>query len=321
MNAYQNPTGVGVKTAFACSAVTLKLKSLRIAKPLPQQALVSRKFFQVLASIAAVGLVEPVVVTAAGEPSNLYRVLDGRLRLEALRRLDMEEALCLITTDDEAYTYNKHVSHLSQAQDARMIAKALAHGVSREHLATVLGIGPGTVRQKQMLLTGICREAQALLADKTCPGATFTALKAMRPTRQIEAAELMCGQGNFASSFAKAILAATPPELLELHRPGKRKVTNDLSAQLARLEKELAILQAQVSVTEEGYGIDHLHLSVATSYIASLMREEAVSSWLSRVYPEYSVHFQSVVNEVEVTNGPRKAVKLPFLPSYASAAV
>jgi ParB-like chromosome segregation protein Spo0J len=321
MNPYLDPTGAGIKTAFASAAVPLKLSILRIARPLPAPALASKKFYQVLASIAAVGLVEPVVVTAVGEPSESYRVLDGRLRIEALRRLDKDEALCLVTTDDEAYTYNKHISRLSQAQDARMITKALAHGVSRERLATVLGIEPGTVRQKQMLLAGICREAQALLADKTCPGNTFIALKAMRPTRQIEAAELMCGQGNFASSFAKAILAATPPELLEPQRYSKRKLNSDLAAQLARLEKELAILQTQVGAVEQGYGIDHLHLAVAASYVASLMRNEAVTAWLIDQYPEYSSHFQSVANEAEAASEPQRSIRLPFTRKPAVAAV
>jgi ParB-like chromosome segregation protein Spo0J len=321
MNLYLDPAGAGVKTAFVDAAVPLKLSALRITRPLPAPALVSKKFFQVIASIAAVGLVEPVVVTAVGEPAESYRVLDGRLRLEALRRLDKDEALCLVTTDDEGYTYNKHISRLSQAQDARMIAKALTHGVSRERLATVLGIEPGTVRQKQMLLEGICREAQALLADKTCPGATFAALKAMRPTRQIEAAELMCGQGNFASSFAKAILAATPSEFLEPQRHSKRKITADLSAQLARLEKELAALQAQVGAVEEGYGVDHLHLAVATSYIASLMRNESVTAWLIEQYPEYSSRFQSVANEAEASCKPRRSMRLPFKRRLATGAV
>ncbi|MDB5831299.1 MAG: hypothetical protein JWR14_1129 [Caballeronia sp.] len=64
------------------------------------------------------------------------------------------------------YTYNKHIGRLSQAQDARMLTKATAHDVSHERLATVLGIEPGTVGRKQTLLDGICREVQALLADK-----------------------------------------------------------------------------------------------------------------------------------------------------------
>jgi len=102
MNPYLDPSGVGIKTAFASAAVPLKLSTLRISRPLPAPALLSKKFYQVLASIAAVGLVEPVVVTAVGEPAESYRVLDGRLRLEALRRLDKDEALCLVTTDDEA---------------------------------------------------------------------------------------------------------------------------------------------------------------------------------------------------------------------------
>ena len=95
MNPYLDPSGVGIKTAFASAAVPLKLSTLRISRPLPAPALVSKKFYQVLASIAAVGLVEPVVVTAVGESAESYRVLDGRLRLEALRRLGKRPILDL----------------------------------------------------------------------------------------------------------------------------------------------------------------------------------------------------------------------------------
>lgn len=310
----ENPLAAsgGVQFAFGKEAVTLKLSSLRFGTPLPPSALKGQKYYQVLASVATVGLVEPVIAVADKDSAESYRVLDGRLRVEALRSLNKEDVLCLLTVDDESYTYNKHISRLTQAQDGRMIAKAIARGVPRDRLAAVLGIAPNTVKRRAMMLDGICREVQAMLADKVCPGTTFAALKSMRPTRQIEAAELMCSQGNFASSFAKAILAATPPELLEAKHSKRRKDTGDLAAQLSRLEKELATLQSQVGAIEEDYGIEHLHLTVAASYIASLMRNEAVNNWLIEQYPEYSYQFQAVANEVEAATEPRPPLKLPF---------
>ncbi|WP_254358639.1 plasmid partitioning protein RepB C-terminal domain-containing protein [Paraburkholderia sp. CNPSo 3281] len=78
------------------------------------------------------------------------------------------------------------------------------------------GIEVGTAQRWSSLLDGISDGAAALLADKACPATTFKALKQMKPSRQMEAVELMCGQGNFTSAFARAIVAATPPEQLEI---------------------------------------------------------------------------------------------------------
>jgi hypothetical protein len=55
----------------------------------------------------------------------------------------------------------------------------------------------------------------------------------------------MCGQGNFTSAFARAIVAATPPDLLE--RLAKQSTNNELTEQLSRLEQELATLQTTVA--------------------------------------------------------------------------
>lgn len=299
-----------LRQAFASETRMLKLKDLNFITPIPASALTSKKFLQILASVATVGLVEPVAVIEDSDHAGSFRVLDGRLRVEALRRLNRDDAPCMTATDDESYTYNRHISRLTPVQDARMIARAIEHGVSQERIATVLGISKGTVRQKAVMLDGICREAQALLADKNCPGRTFSALKSMRPPRQVEAAELMCGQGNFASTFARAILAATPPELLEPTRY-KRK-TGDLGEQLVQLERELASLQSQVGMIEESYGVNHLHLSVAASYVSTLMANEVIAQWLIEQYPEYSSQFQTIANEADSAHEPRRPIKLPF---------
>ena len=51
--------------------------------------------------------------------------------LEALRELAAQNALCLISTDDEAYTYNKRVNRLATVQEHFMILRALERGVPR----------------------------------------------------------------------------------------------------------------------------------------------------------------------------------------------
>ena len=117
--------------------------------------------------------------------------------------------------------------------------------------------------------------------------------------RQVEAAELMRGQNNYTVTFAKAILAATPEAQLVDSRKkkpgGERAITAE---QIARLERELASLQAQVKSVEETYGIDNLHLTVTKGYIRKLLGNARVVRWLSQHRQEYLTEFQSVA-EIE----------------------
>ena len=96
----------------------------------------------------------------------------------------------------------------------------------------------------------------------------------------------MCGQGNFTSAFARAILAATPQGQLEERQLTSRSSRNELTVQLGKLERELAVLQTNVTQTDEHYGIEHLHLTVSTTYIATLMGNENVSKWMTNRHPE-----------------------------------
>ncbi|MGF6596330.1 ParB-like chromosome segregation protein Spo0J [Paraburkholderia sp. GAS448] len=286
-----------LKAAFESQPVMLQLDALDSSRALPKTATSGQKFLQILASIAAIGLVEPLIVVRINGTGKAFRILDGRLRVEAMQRLGLNEALCLIATDDEAYTYNKHISRLTSAQDARMIAKAIEHGVPRERIALVLGIEVDTVKRRASLLDGISHETAALLADKACPATTFDALKLMKPLRQVEAVELMCGQGNFTSAFARAIVAATAPEQLEHGADARRESGNEVVEQLAKLERELATLQATVAQTDERYGIEHLHLTVSVAYIATLVGNERVARWLNERNPDFAAQFETISKE------------------------
>lgn len=109
---------------------------------------------------------------------------------------------------------------------------------------------------------------------KDTPGSVkvFDILRQMTAVRQIEATDLMIGQNNFSIMFARSIRAATPENQLAAVRKGKRTgVSTPSSQQIARMERELAALQAQVKSVEDTYGIDNLHLTMARGYLVKLL--------------------------------------------------
>lgn len=280
MNTSEHPASVPVRSAFMRELVELPVTQLRVRCPLVGIATHGKKFLQVLASVATVGLVEPLVVVRQTDREDEYIVLDGRLRLEALNRLGRTTATCMFATEDETYTYNRHVNRLTAGQDARMIALAVRRGVPHDRIAAVLGVNERTVKRRVKLLNGICPDAAALLADKNCPAATFEVLKTLRPLRQLEAAELMCDQFNFTSAFARAIRLATPDEQLlpEAKHPGSQ--ADESKEQIDRLEREIAALQSKRTNLEEEYGVEHLHLAVSVSYISTLLKNKRIHAWL-----------------------------------------
>jgi len=300
MNLHDDSLPRAVQAAFERQTVELPVEVLRPHRPLVASATHCKKFLQVLASVATLGLVEPLVVIQERDTEGYYVVLDGRLRLEALRRLGKASAICLFATADETYTYNRHVNRLTAGQDARMIAQAVRRGVSQERIAAVLGVNERTVKAKVKLLTGIGPDVASLLADKNCPAATYEILKSMRPLRQLEAAELMCSQDNFSSAFARAIKLATPPEHL-ICVPASQEKDEVAQEQIDRLEREIASLQSKVTDVEERYGVEHLHLAVSLSYVTALLENENIRSWLTINAPG---HYANLHDSVTLA-GPR----------------
>ena len=202
------------KNAFLDECVRVEVANilpLKISRPAVKESL---KYQQILASIQDVGLVEPPAVTPVPGRGEHYFLLDGHLRIEALKDLGELEVDCLVATDDDTYSYNKRTNRISAVQSNKMIVRAMERGVSAERLGKALGLSPQTIKQKFRLLNGICAEAISLLGDTDCPANVFNLLRQMKPLRQIEAAELMIGNRNLSVLLAKALLAATPSDQL-----------------------------------------------------------------------------------------------------------
>jgi len=171
--------------------------------------------------------------------------------------------------------------------------RAIERGVPEEKLAEALGVDVITIRRRAKLLNGICPEVVDLLQDTATPMVVFDILKMMKPLRQIEAAELMVGQGNFSKNFANAMLVATPENQLVASKR-KPAATGASRENMARLERELSALQGQIKSVEDTFGVDTLHLTVAKGYLAKLLGAGRVVRWLAQNRPEYLGEFQAI---------------------------
>jgi len=278
---------------FESEVIWLPLVKIAPMKIIPSVVIDSEKFKRILASIREVGVIEPPVVAPRKRGQETYHLLDGHLRIEALRSLGETEVMCLVSTDDESYTYNKHINRMFTVQEHRMIVEAIKRGVSEERIASALNVNVSSIIKKRDLLEGICPEAVELLKDKMVSGNVFSLLRRMKAIRQIEVATLMSDSNNYTISYTKALLAATSRhQLVNPEKPQKIKGLDE--EQIARMEAEMSSLQGEYRLIEESYGPNVLNLTVARGYLSSLLDNSQVTKYLKQHHPEFLVQFQKI---------------------------
>ncbi len=270
--------GNSIKQGFEDNLVELPVADLFPTKTISVQSRQGRNYGQGLASIREVGLIEAPVVTPFKKGKG-YLLLDGHLRIMALKELGRERVSCLVSTDDEAYTYNKYINRLSAIQEHRMILKALQAGVSEEKLASALNLDLKTVRNKITMLAGICPEVIELLKDKPVPEHVFRALRKMKVPRQIKAAMLMNDQNRFTAAYAQALLDTTPAEQL-VNKGKPRKETPLILARQVRLEEESLALTQDIDVIKENYCSEMVDMTSVQAYLKRWLGNETVAEYL-----------------------------------------
>jgi len=259
----------------------------------------SRKFKQIIASIDNVGLIEPLTIAKPDKASGMYLLLDGHIRMIALQELGFKDAPCLIANDDERYTYNNRINRLSTIQEHFMIRRAVERGVTPSRLATALELDIEQITKKINLLNGICSEAVQLLKDKHFSANLSPVLRKMKPTRQVECVELMVATNNITVSYAQALLAATPSNML-VNEGAQKKVKGVTADQMVKMEREMANLEGQFKLVEQSYGQDVLNLVLARGYLAKVLANEAVIRFLSQNNPDILREFSAIVQTVSL---------------------
>jgi hypothetical protein len=274
-----------VKRGFQAEGMRLPLANIVLSKRIQAFLRGSKKYKQIAASIAEIGIIEPLIVyPLTGQPGK-YMLLDGHLRYDVLQQRGVAEAPCLVSAEDEAYTYNKRVNRLATIQEHYMILRAIENGVSSERIARALDVDINSIRHKVNLLDGICPEAVDMLKHKHIAAQAFRILKKMKPLRQVEVAELLIAANNYSMSYLKALFAATNQTLLlETEKP--KKVPGLSPEQMQKMEREIESVQKDLKLIEESYGTEMLNLVLARAYLLKLLNNQRVVRYLGQNHAE-----------------------------------
>lgn len=284
-----------VKVSFEMICKTIAISAILPTRIISNSTRKSAKYASVLSSICEVGIIEPpVVYPMSGSSPDKYLLLDGHLRIEALKSLGQNEVHCLIATDDETYTYNNKVSRIFPIQEHFMILKALEKGVSEDRIARALKVDVKQIRTKRNLLQGICPEAVSLLKNTPVGAETFRHLRKAKPERQIEIAEIMNMTGNHSASYCQGLIASSPKDLLvdKTKSPSKIPLTQE---ELSRMHIEMESLHRYMQQHADTYGQDLLQLVAVRGYISRILENADVLRYMYKQHSDILSGFEQIV--------------------------
>ncbi len=293
------------KLGFLPDLLLLKVNQLVPEKPVDDRMRADKKYRQIAASVKHVGVIEPLVVYRKGQGK--YRVIDGNKRLDILKEQGATDVRCLLTTDDEAYTYNKRVNYLSPIGEHFMILRALSH-VSEERIAAAADVDVATIRSKRNLLDGVCPEAVEVLKNKRVTPGAFRALRRMKPLRQVDVARFMIAANDFTERFVQALLVGTSRDQLARPPSEKKPARADMLRMRAALERETEVLLRDYQSVEATYGKEVLTLSVFCAHLKRLLGRERIARYLGKRHPDLFEQVQRVVSEMSA-EGEAGAIK------------
>jgi hypothetical protein len=289
-------TPSSVKIAFEENELRVAIAHIQPLKLVSSAIKKTSKYAKIAASIRAVGIVEPPVVARDRSEPGKYLLLDGHLRIDVLKDMGETDVTCLVSIDDEAFTYNKRVNRLAIIQEHRMILKAVERRVPEERIARALNVDVHSIVRKRKLLDGICAEVAEILKEKDIAVHTFTEFRKMVPLRQIEAAELMVAMNKYTTSYARSLLAATPQaQLVQADKPKQVRGLSD--EQMALMERESVNLEREFRIAEKSYGTDHLDLVLANGYLGKLLGNARVVRYLAQHHRDILTEFQKLAEK------------------------
>jgi hypothetical protein len=271
------------KAAFDSRIVVLPISCITPQRELTAKMKKTACYKQICTSLENVGLIEPLVVFE--QPQGVFLLLDGNTRFAIMKANGALDVACILARDDESYTYNRRVSHIPPILQHYMLLRVLENGVTEERIAAALNINVRTVCQKRDMLKGICPEVVRLLEARRLGARSFSALRKMKPLRQIETAEYMIANNNFTLPFIMAILSMTKPEMLML----APSIDSSEEVSHALLEREHEGLVRDLRAVEMSFGIDMLTLAVSVKYLERLLNNVKVKRYLEGTSPELFV--------------------------------
>jgi hypothetical protein len=288
-----------IKIDFKDFLITLAINDVATIRTNTARVKRGHKYKQILSSIQAIGIIEPPVVTW-NEKINKYILLDGHLRFEALKEIGIENVDCIISTDDESYTYNKYINKLSPIQAYNMINNALKNGVSEEKLAKALDLDMVSLRAKKNLLNNVSHEVVDLLKDKDISEKLFRLLRKMNLKRQLVAAHMMIDNNRYTYDFLKTIYDMSSDDDLIIKRV-KKNISTEVLERRMRLEEENMSLSGDIQLLQYDYGINMLKFSTVHAFLRNVMKNSNVANFIKKFDEEIFNHFTKIISIDSIT--------------------
>ena len=255
------------------------LSCLIPSKTITESMRKSVKYKTIESTINISGILQPLAIYPCredGPNKGKFKILDGHLRWEILNKLNMMEVECIISTDDEGYTYNHKVNRLSVIQEHFMIVKVLDAGVEEERLALALNVDIANIKKQRKLLNDICPEAVEILKDKNIAASTLILLRKVKPVRQVYICTLMKNSNNYSQAFMKALIITTPEDLCTTSRKG-----NKSKESIDAIQTQLELMEKNIKPIGENYRDSVYKFMLARKYIERLMRNAKIVRYLA----------------------------------------
>ena len=277
-------------------AFEMRKQSVDVAKLLPTKVIKEhtniRRFKAIVDSLPEVGLIEPLMVYPE-KSGECWLVLDGHLRLLALKQLGWKTVEIIVASEDDRFTYNARVNRLPPIQAHKMIVKAVKNGVKPERIAKALSMPMETVNTLLNLLDGVNPEATDILRDKHITAEAIRLLRKVTGLRQIEIAEVMVSANNFTKAYAEALVLATPKDQMLSPQEPKKKA-GMTAEELSRMEREMEALEKDFKSIEANYTENMMSLTLGRGYVKRLLENNRVLRHLREHHGELLTEFETI---------------------------
>lgn len=255
----------------------------------------NRGFQKILSTIKMIGLIEPLDVY---KENGHYVILNGFLRYQAFKELQINTIPCLIHSQKEAYTYNKMINRLSPVQESRMLQEALKT-LDQPTVAQVFGVKSLQYR----LSTGLLKQLDAKVINAIDKGSLSRRcakeLTYVNKQRQNQILREMEKNEDFSIAFARALIIKTPSNMRN-HGKKKKKPWAEDTERKQELVAKLETISKRYdfySNLYRQYSADLLKLYI---YVRKLITNEKTRLYLEINFPEIFEQFENIIFE---TNG------------------
>ena len=269
------------------SAIDVPIGRLR---PLRDRKISAREYGRILASIKAIGLIEPLIIYAEQDD---YVILDGVQRYKVLLEIGVTVVPCILGQQREAFTGNRMVNRVSPLQEHRMIEKSLEE-LDEKTIAAALGLQGIAYRLKKTLLKNLHPDVAAAFDQGKLTRVCARELTYVKPSRQKEILSAMEGYHDYGIAFARTQVLKTPVQLRE-GRSRKNTPWDKSTQRRGELLKRLTEAEQKhdfYSRLYKQYTVDLLRLAI---FARSLLTNTRVRKYLDSHYTLLVQQFEAVI--------------------------